>query len=235
MNNQNVSKENIKMNLARLKREGATFEVVINPEEALKFKRGEGILADALRDLHVYSDAKKGQLAPENEVASKLGCSGEDACAKILKDGDLQLTGEIRDGFRAQKRAQVVQEVHKYGVDPRTNAPHPISRIETAMDEAKVRLDERSAQEQLKDVIKQLNHILPLKVSVKRMEVYLPAEYANKCYGKLKAFGTIKKDAWQSDGSWRGELEMPGGLEADFYDLISNMTSGHAEVKVISQ
>ena len=126
--------------------------------------------------------------------------------------------------------------MHRFGVDPRTGNPHPLTRIEAAFEQAKVKVDEnKTPSEQLKDVLKSLNQILPIKVSVKTIQVRIPATYANKCVGKLKQFGTVKKQDWGADGSFMGEIEMPGGLEADFYDMINNMTSGQAEAKVISE
>lgn len=231
-----MNKEKVSMNVARLKKSGAVFEVAIEPDKALAYKKGQAELHEALRDEQVYSDAKKGLVASGNELHKILGCDGLEACKRILLEGEIQLTGEIRDSMRDQRRKQLVSEIHRYGVDPRTGAPHPITRIENALDEAKVRLDEnRSVQDQIKEVIKKLNPILPLKVSLKRIKIRLPTTHAQKAYGKLRSFGTVKKDAWQSDGSWLGELEIPGGIEVDLYDMLNNMTSGQAEAKVISE
>lgn len=219
------------MKTARLKKGGSTFEVVINPEEAIKFRRGQATIEDALVNERIYADAKKGLAASPQEIKAKLGCEGLEAAKKIIREGDVPTTKDMREATAQKKRAQIVQEIHKYGVDPRTNTPHPIRRIEAALEQSRAKIDEnKTAQEQLKSIIRQLNHILPLKISLKRFKVYVPAAYARKCHGKIKTFGTIKKDEWQHDGSWIGEIELPGGLEADFYDLIASLTSGEAQV-----
>jgi len=231
----NTGKERI--NVARMKRQGKTFEVVIEPKEALMYRKGQlDDVRDALRDEHVFVDAKKGLVASEEDIKSLFDVSSSlEAAARIIKEGELQLTEDIREGMRAQRVRAIINEVHRFGVDPRTNAPHPLARIEAAFEQAKVKIDEtRGAQEQLSDVLKQLNHLLPIKVSVKTIQVHIPATSANKCLPKLKQYGTLKKQQWQPDGSLIGEVEMPGGLEADFYDMLNKLTSGQAEAKVVN-
>jgi len=232
----NIGKERAHMNLARIKKHGKTFEIVVDPDQALAFKKGElADVRDALNSEQVFTDAQKGLVASTEEVTNILDVPDLlAAAARIIKEGDLQLTGEIRDGIREQKIRAVIHEVHRFGVDPRTNAPHPIARIEAAFEQAKVKVDQsKTAQEQLTDVLRALNPILPLKVSVKTIQVIVPSAHAGKCLGKLKQFGVVKKQQWQPDGSLIAEVEMPGGLEADFYDEINRLTSGQAEAKVL--
>ena len=68
-----MNKEKVSMNVARLKKSGAVFEVVIEPEKALAYKKGQAELREALRDEQVYSDAKKGLVASSNEIHKVLG------------------------------------------------------------------------------------------------------------------------------------------------------------------
>ena len=225
------------LSVARLKKAGVTFEIVIVPEEALAFRnKRTSDVTSALRDERVYTDAKKGLPASEETVLKTLGVGSiREAAEKIIREGEIQLTGEIRERMRAQKRAQIVNEIHRYAVDPKTNSPHPIIRIEAAIEQAKVRIDERPAHEQVRDIIKQLSPVLPIKISVKRIEVQIPALYASKAQTRIRQYASLKKEHWQPDGSWVGEVELPGGLEADFYDLINSLTQGKAHANVVSQ
>ena len=36
-----------------------------------------------------------------------------------------------------------------------------------------------------------------------------------------------------NDGSWKGHVELPGGLEQDFYDSLNNITHGQTQAKVL--
>ncbi len=226
------------ISVARLKKAGLTFEVVIIPEQALMFRnKHTSDVTTALRDERVYTDANKGLAASEEIVCKTLGAGNlRDAAEKIIREGEIQLTSEIRERMRAQKRAQIINEIHRYGVDPKTNAPHPIARIEAAIEQAKVRIDEsRPANDQVRDIIKQLSPVLPLRISVKRIEVQIPAPYASKAQARIRQYASLKKEYWQPDGSWVGEVELPGGMEADFYDLINGLTQGKAHANVVSR
>ncbi|MCK4424090.1 ribosome assembly factor SBDS, partial [Candidatus Bathyarchaeota archaeon] len=92
----------------------------------------------------------------------------------------------------------------------------------------------KPAEEQAKDVIKLLRPILPLKMEQAAISVHIPAEYAAKAYGTIKAFGTIKREEWRADGSWHGILEMPAGLYGPLLEKLGEVTKGNAEAKIIS-
>ena len=54
--------------------------------------------------------------------------------------------------------------VHKYYVDPKTKTPHPVMRIEAAMEELKFRVDgDVPAERQVQDFIRKLPDVLPIK------------------------------------------------------------------------
>ncbi|MCW4018818.1 MAG: hypothetical protein NWF00_09115 [Candidatus Bathyarchaeota archaeon] len=49
----------------------------------------------------------------------------------------------------------------------------------------------------------------------------------------MKAFGTIKREEWRSDGSWFGIIEMPAGSYASFLNKLGEVTKGSGEAKII--
>jgi ribosome maturation protein SDO1 len=89
-------------------------------------------------------------------------------------------------------------------------------------------------EEQAKDIIKLLRPILPLKMEQVSVDVRIPVEYAARAYGKVKEFGTIRKEEWRADGSWHGILEMPAGLYAPFLEKLGEITKGTGEGKITS-
>ena len=124
--------------------------------------------------------------------------------------------------------------IHRNSIDPGTNLPHPEQRIANALEEAKVRIDEfRSAEDQLQDVVKKLRSILPIRFEIRELQVSIPAQFASKSYSTLKNFGTVLKDEWQNDGSLVSLIELPAGLQQDFFNEINKITHGNAEVKVV--
>lgn len=53
--------------------------------------------------------------------------------------GELQLTAAERQEKVRKKRAEIVNYIHKYYIDPKTKLPHPIARLDGAIDDVKVR------------------------------------------------------------------------------------------------
>jgi ribosome maturation protein SDO1 len=154
---------------------------------------------------------------------------------QILVKGDIQVSAEYRKQLQEQKKRRIIDMIHKQGVDPRTNAPHPLQRIESAIEQAKVRIDEHRAPEiQVPEILKALRPILPIKLVTKELEITIPAAYAPKAHPILKSFGKILKERWENDGSWNGRVEIPGGLEMEFYDKLNKLTHGHAQAVVIT-
>ncbi len=224
------------MNRARLKKGSEVFEIVINPERAIAARHGKADIREAVRIPKIFSDAKKGMLASEQRMQALFGTADPwEVAKKIIKDGDIQVTAEYREQLREQKRRQIVEFIRRNGVDPRTHAPHPANRIESAMQEAKVRVDEfKPADQQMQEVLKALRPILPIKFEIKDIELTIPAPYASKAYSAVKQFGKVLNESWQSDGSWKGTLEIPGGMEQELYDKLNAITHGELVTKVKS-
>lgn len=229
-------KERISLNLARLKKGGKTYEIDVNSELALAFKGGASVdIKDVLKAEKIFYDAKKGLLASETEMQSLFSTSDPLEVAKIIiKEGDVQLTAEYRAKLRDQKKKQIINMIHRNAVDPKTHLPHPPQRIENAIEEAKVHIDEYTpVQKQVEDILKKIRPILPIKFEIKEIAVKIPPDYAAKSYSTVKNFGKIMKEDWQKDGSWVVVIEMPGGLEQDFYDDINKICHGNIESKVL--
>ncbi|RLE46766.1 ribosome assembly factor SBDS [Candidatus Woesearchaeota archaeon] len=224
------------MNIARLRKGSDKFEIVIDPEVAIRARKDPNMVGDALVHPQIYSDAKKGNLASEQTLKKVFKTTDPVEIAKvIIQQGDVQVTSEYRKSQIEQKKRKIIDYIHRNGIDPRTNAPHPIARIEAALDEAKVRIDEhKPAEQQVQDVIKALRPVLPIKFVVKDVDVIIPAAEAGKAYPQVKSFGKLLKDEWLNDGSWHAVIEIPGGIVEEFLDLVNKVTKGDAQAKIIA-
>jgi len=49
----------------------------------------------------------------------------------------------------------------------------------------------------------------------------------------LKEFGKVMKEEWQKDGSYIAVMNIPGGLEEEFYQKVNALTKGEAETKLL--
>lgn len=215
---------------------GENFEILVDCESALKLKQGKPVsMQDVLAVDKVYSNARKGLLASQNKIKQAFGTDDIDEIAKaIIMRWDVPLTAELRKKLVEEKRKRILAYIQKNGVDPRTHVPHPLARLEMAFEEAKIKVDEHTPEtEQIKEIIKKLLPILPIVFEKKQIEILLPPQYV-KAYQTIKRLGTIRSEQWISDGSWKGVLEFPAGMQDEVYDAINKSTHGNAETKLIN-
>ncbi|MBI4451506.1 ribosome assembly factor SBDS [Candidatus Woesearchaeota archaeon] len=223
------------INVARYKRGSDVFEVVIDPEMAMRFKHGQGEIRDVVSYPKIFSDAKKGMLASELRMNAVFNTTDAlQVAAEIVRKGDVALTAEYKAQLQEQKRKRIIDHIHRNAVDPKTNLPHPANRIESALEQAKVRIDEfKPVEQQLDDAIKALRPILPIKFVIKEIEVNISAALAPKAFPVLKQFGKVVREAWKEDGTWQGMVEIPGGLEHELYDKLNAACKGDVSAKVV--
>ena len=222
--------------IARLKAQGHSFEILVDCANAIAMREGKDVdMRDVLAAMKIFSDARKGMDASETAMKQIFGTSEvEDVAREIIRKGEIHLTQEYREKLREEKKKQIISIIHRNGVDPKTHFPHPPQRIENALIEAKFHVDEfMPVQEQVQEALKNLRPILPIKFEVKELAIKIAPEYAPKCYSTVKTFGTILREDWQSNGYWIAVVELPGGMENDFYDKLNKICHGNVESKVL--
>jgi len=221
---------------ARLKRGSKHFEILVEPEGALAYKRGEDVnLEDILAVETIFEDANKGDRAAESDIIKSFETTSLlSIAALILKNGELQLTAEQRRRMLEEKKKKVIYTISKNAINPQTRTPHPPARIEKAMEEAKVHIDPLKSVDQLVNItMKAIRPLIPIRFEEINIAVKIPPIYAPKAYGDISKVGTITKEEWQRDGSWIGVIRIPAGIQADFYALINHLTKGEAQTKLL--
>ena len=228
--------EKVQFNLARLKKNGEIFEVVVEPSLAIDFKEGKDIdLREILKSEKIFSDAKKGLLASEHKLKEIFDIEEVLDIAKIiLSEGEIQLTSEYRQEIIETKKKQIIDMIHKNSVDPGTGLPHPSTRIENAFTEAKVHINEfKSAKEQLDYIIKQIRPILPLSFEIKEIEIKIPAEHAGKANAIVRGLVKIQREDWLSDGSWLCIVKVPIAMQEELFNRLNDVVHGNLESKIL--
>lgn len=221
---------------ARLKRGSKHFEVLVEPEGALAFKRGEEVnLEDVLAVETIFEDANRGDRAAESDILNAFETSDPyEIASQILKSGELQLTAEQRKHILEEKKKKVIYTIAKNAINPQTRAPHPPARIERAMEEAKVHIDPLKSVDQLVNItMKAIRPLIPIRFEEVNVAVKIPPEYAPKAYGDISRSGSILKEEWQNDGSWIAVVRIPAGIQNDFYALLNHLTKGEAQTKLL--
>jgi len=222
--------------IARIERSGERFEVIVKPEAVQKLRDGKEVnVLENLAIDEIFRDARKGSKASEEKMEEFFGTTEPVQVAReIIKRGEIQLTTEQRREMQEAKRRQVIHYIAANAINPQTGTPHPPQRIENAIEEAKVHVDPfKPVQEQVKDVLDALRPLIPIRFEKARIAVRLTAEDSAKCYGDIKAFGTILREEWQPNGSWIGVVEMPAGMQTEFLERLNAKTKGNVEAKIL--
>lgn len=228
--------------VARIKAKGKNYEIIVDCDKALALKKqSQGkitpiMLRDVLAIDTIFTDYKKGFKANVNELKVAFGTDNiYDIATKILNDGELLLPQEYREKAREQKIKQIVDFLARNCIDPRINAPYTSERITTALKEVGAKIDEnKSVEENALIVIKELEKTLPIKIAVKKIKITVPPAYVGHVYGLLKNF-TKEREEWLNDGSMFCIINLPAGMQLEFYDKLNNATHGSAITEEIKE
>ena len=224
--------------IARLKKEGNSFEILVDCDKAIEFRKGNlDSLNDVLATNEIFSDVKQGERASEEDIRKAFHTiDTKEIATTIIKKGEVQLTTEHKNKLRDVKRKQIASLIHRNAIDPKSGLPHPLARIENAMEEARVRVDEfKDAEEQVQDVINKLRVQIPLKIETRELEVRIPSQNAGAAYGNVKRKSKILREEWLDNGDLKLFLEIPAGVQEELENELSKMTKGNYELKILKK
>ncbi len=223
-----------KFTVARLILDGDKFELLVKPDPALEYKIGKRTdISSVLVSDEIYSDANKGSRASSEKMMKHFkSTDSTDVAKQILARGELNLTTDQRRKMVEEKKRQIVQFINRSFVDPKTHLPHPIVRIEAAVEEVRVPIDPfKKAEDQAKTVLDALRKILPLKSETVKLTVTIPPQFAAQSYSVLKSTGDLRSEEWLADGSLKAVLDMNASIRGQFLDRLGAVTKGSAQVK----
>ena len=225
---------------AKLDKHGLELQILVDPEIALHFREEKGNVKLDLDDLLAVEGvfvgpARDGAKASDEEMMKAFGTTDlVEAVKQILLKGDLQLTTDQRRRMVERKRRLIIEHIARNAINPQTKAPHPPSRIETAMDEARIHLDPfKSVDKQVEDVLKAIRPLIPIRIETVQIAVKFPPAHAGKAIAALHGWGEMKQQAWQSDGSFICVVEIPGGMQTEFFDMLNKRTHGDVETRMV--
>lgn len=237
--------------IARLRTHGKDFEIILDAQKFISYKEGKLMLKDALIGQGVFrglktmkkiedlpmkpGGGKAGEVervSPE-ELAQIFGTADFQAVAKrIVDEGEVQLTVEQRRELVEAKKRAIIALIAQQAVDPRTKSPHPPQRIELAMEQSKASVDPfRKPEEQVKDVVKAIQAIMPLSFEKKKIALKIPVQHASQARYIIQSMGTILRDEWSSH--WIVEVEVPAGLVEQLFSKLNALTKGEMESKML--
>ncbi len=221
--------------IARLKKAGRHFEILVDCDNALAFKQGKAIpLEDILATEDVYFNVKKGEKVSEGDLRAAFDTDDvRKAITQILLKGEIQHTAKHRDEERETKKKQLVNIIHTNAVDSKTGYPHPLERIATALEQSKFRFDDdKRAEDQVDDALSALRELLPIKFEKKDIAITVAASYAGQAKGVVHKHHVIKED-WLDNGAYTATVRLPAGLVDDFFATLNAITHGDVESTIL--
>jgi len=218
---------------ARIKKAGKNFEILVDLEEAMNVKKGLSESIEPEGD-KIFTDHKKGFVPSTTELEEAFGTTDTNEIAiKIIKNGEVLLTQDYRDEEKERKMKNLVSFLARNAIDPQSKGPISESRIRSAIEEARINIKNVPIDNQIKEIVDELNKIIPIKLETKKIKTHLPAVYIGKAYSLINQY-KIKED-WKDDGSLEAVLEIPAGIIMDFYDKLNSMTHGSALTEEIKE
>jgi ribosome maturation protein SDO1 len=210
--------------VARTKIKGKHYEVEVDIDEALKVKNGKGDIRKALNFDQIFTDLKKGDIAKSKDLEDAFGTSDVyEVARKIIVSGEVQKTQEVRDSEKEAKIKRVIDLLIKNAVDQH-GRPYTAERITRAINESHYVFDSRAPEQQLPDILAKLQTIIPIKIETKRIKIVIPAQYTGQAYALLKEYK--ESEEWLANGNLQAILNIPAGMQLDFYDKLNHITHG---------
>jgi len=222
--------------VARLESHGDRFEVLVDPDLAVRIRHGEKVeIEDAVAAIFIFENASRGEKSPDEALEKVFQTTDFKTIAeRIILKGEIHLTSEQRRALIEEKRHQVVTFIARHAINPQTGLPHPARRIEMAMEEARVTIDPfHPLNDVVEETMKALRPLIPIRFEEVRVAVKIPAEHAAKAYGDIDAFARIEQEEWQKDGSWICVVKIPGGMQQELESLVRKVSRGGGQVRVL--
>ena len=218
---------------ARIKVKGKQYEIHVDLDEALKVKEGGGDIISALDCNAIYYDIHKGEVASNSDLKDAFGTTEiYKAATQIIQKGEVQKTQEVRSAEREQRVKQVISLVVRNAVD-QNGRPYTEERIRRAAEEVHFNFDNRPAESQMTDLIDKIKTILPIKIELKRIKLIIPARFTGQVYGIIKDFK--ESEEWLPNGDLQVIVNVPAGIQIDFYDKVNGVTHGAVQSEELKE
>jgi len=204
------------------------YEIMVDLELALKLRKGEAVnIQNVLLANEIFTNHKTGEKAASADLTSAFGSSDIFAVAdRMVKKGDIQLPKDYRDEQQDNRRKQVIDWLVRNAIDAKTNRPFTAQMISSAMDQKGINISNLPVDQQMSAITEALKTILPIKIETKKIAITIPAIYTGKVYGIVNQYKD--KEDWLPDGSLKVTINIPVGVQMEFYDKLNAVTHGSA-------
>lgn len=219
---------------AKISIKGKSYEILVDLDKALQVKKNLASVNEALSSEIIFHNIKSGDRAGEEDLKKAFGTNETGAVAeKIIKQGEIEIPSEYKNKERQDKVKQVTDFISKNAVNPTTNTPYTPTRIEDALSEAGINIENKPIETQISRILEKLRAILPIKIETKKVRILVPAIHTGKVYGLVQEYK--EKENWLNNGDLEVIVNIPIGLQMDFYDKLNSVTHGSALTEEVKQ
>lgn len=214
-----------------------TFELVTKEGAVQKYRKGEiKSLDDVLVSDTIFTSYAKKERAGTNQLQAAFQTDSYQECVEtILQHGQVQISSTERKEKLENRKREVVNFIHKYYIDPVRKLPHPVSRIENALEESKVRIDaDIPVEKQIPDIVSKLIDVIPLKKTTLEGQLVIPHSFIGAVSGILAKYVTVERESYSSKGCTYDIGIVPGEYDMAMSE-INRVTRGNFEFHVHSQ
>tara|TARA_Y100000310_G_scaffold340149_1_gene434965 strand:- start:235 stop:915 length:681 start_codon:yes stop_codon:yes gene_type:complete len=221
--------------IAKLRSGKLFFETMVDLDSAMKLRKGEDVsMGDVIRDNAIYTNLQKGMKAGSAELGGAFGTSDfEKVVEHIVKKGIIEVSQEFRDEALEARRKQVVDFLVRNAVDAQTGRPFTPETLQNALKDAGVKIENKNVEQQISGIVDSIKSILPIKIETKKLKVTVPAVHTGKAYGLINEYK--EKEEWLGNGDLQITLNIPVGIQMEFYDKLNGVTHGGAVTEEIKE
>jgi ribosome maturation protein SDO1 len=221
--------------IAKLRSGKLFFETMVDLDNAMKLRKGgEVSMSDVIRDNAIYTNLGKGMKAGSAELEQAFGTSEfEKVVEQIVKKGIIEVSQEFRDEALEARRKQVVDFLVRNAIDGQTGRPFTPDTLQNALKDAGVKIENKNIENQITRIVDSLKQVIPIKIETKKLKVIVPAMHTGKAYGLLTEYK--EKEEWLSNGDLQITLNIPVGIQMEFYDKLNSITHGSAITEEIKE
>lgn len=211
----------------RYKKGKHSFEIMTKHGSVRLFLAGKLGWDKVLSADAIFTNAKKGNIARDQDLKEVFGTSDINKCAEVIvREGDAQISASERKEDIDTHRRSIIGYLHSSFTD-QTGIAHPIARLESVLDEAKIRIDPSlSVHKQAEEVIKKMQGKLVFKKGTTDYTITVNKQHAKKCSTIVNKYSpAMHKEQRNTDGiTWKVCLSL--GDMTQFMNDMNKITEG---------
>ena len=218
---------------ARIRKGAKHFEVLVDLDDALKFKKGESdyLINEASK---IFTDSKKGNVASSLDLQESFNTTDVDEITKkIVKQGEIETTQEHRSVEHEQRFKQVIDFLATNAIDPQSGNPITAERLKSALEQANVNIKNTAVENQISEILDKLIKVIPIKIQTKKVKIIVPAVSTGQVYSMIQQYKESEK--WLDNGDLEVIVSVPKGIIMNFYDKLNSITHGSAVTEEVKE